>query len=80
MRATPSAPEWVKRDLNYLMTAWLPDEIEPLYCVMGEDYKLPENPNMVTIRCEPNAFVERLKWFRVHAIRFSAKDNEYHLV
>lgn len=72
------APEWVKPDLNYLVTAWLPNE--SLFAVRGEDYKPPENPNWVTVKCEPDTFVERLKWFRVHAIRFSTKANEYHLV
>lgn len=78
VRANPGAPEWVKRDLNYQVMAWLPDT-ERLYSVIGEDYSR-ENPNAVTVHCDDNTFVERLKWFRVYAIRFSAKDNEYHLV
>jgi len=80
VRRAEGAPDWVKSDLNYLVTAWLPNQEEPLFAVRGEDYKVPENPNWVTIHCEANTFVERLKWFRVHAIRFSAKANEYHLV
>ena len=78
VRANSGAPEWVKRDFNYQIMAWLPDT-ERLYCVIGEDYSR-ENPNMVTVHCGDTDFVERLKWFRVYAIRFSAKDNEYHLV
>jgi len=81
VRASSTAPEWVKRDLSYLVTAYLPEGDDPLYCVMGEDYKPPENPNMVTVHCEDQAsFLERLRWFRVYAIRLSASKGEYYLV
>lgn len=72
------APDWVKPGLRYLVTAWLPNETEPLFCVMGEDYKLPENPNMVTVQCENRAaFLERLSWFKVTAMRFVANQEEF---
>lgn len=81
VRASPTAPNWVKQGLNYHVTAYLPDGPDPLFAVWGEDYKLPENPNAVTIRCEDEeAFFERLHWFRVHAVRFSRGKNEYYLV
>lgn len=80
VRRTEGAPDWVKPDLNYHVTAWLPDQAEPLYAVMGSDYKLPENPNMVTVQCVADNFLERLRWFRVYGIRFSNKAGEYYNV
>lgn len=79
VRASDAAPECFKRDLNYLMTAWLLNEL--LFCVMGEDYKMPDNPNMVTVHCENEAaFLEQLGWFVVYSISFQSDLKTFYLV
>jgi hypothetical protein len=81
VKGTDNAPDWVDKDKTYWVSAWLPDQDEPLYAVVREDYKLPENPAAVTVMCENReAFLERLSWFKVHAMSFVASRNQYWLV
>lgn len=61
-------------DVPYQVTAFLPPPGEGVFAIIGEDYKLPENPNWVTCRSDTEeAFKAKLRQFRVEAIRWNGQ-------
>lgn len=68
-------PSFQINDVAYKVLAFLPPpEHEGFFSILGEDYKLPENPNFITCNLPDDAsFKARLRGFRINAINVNGK-------
>lgn len=67
-------PAFLIPDVRYQVTAFLPPPGEGIFAIIGEDYKLPENPNFLTCNLPDDAsFKARLRGFRVELLKLNGK-------
>jgi hypothetical protein len=76
VKPRPDCPIQVNKDVNYVVTAFLPPPgPEGVFAIMGDDYKPDTNPNWVTIKRDTEAdYIELLKGFDIVAFKWG---NDY---